>query len=92
MKQQKPDTRCRNVMRMLLSGKPVPKDEFKQKFSDMGLQDVFYKLSYYILQAKHQRAIIKTHRNGVRVTAYQLMNADKFDINGFYKEEENAVG
>ena len=97
-------SRSQYVLKLMLTGEPVTIDEFREDFVKRDCENLFYKLSYYILQTKYNGAIIKAHRNGKKVVAYQLMNPKLFDDNGKYilpiakrvkkakKELENAIG
>mgnify|MGYP000417373977 CR=1 FL=1 len=79
------------VTKLLLSGQPVSVETFKEQFTKNGYDQVFYKLSYYLLQAKHDGAIIKAHRNGKRVAAYQLINYKLFDIDGKFIKPKTII-
>jgi hypothetical protein len=95
-------TRSQNVLKLLLRGEPVTPEEFRVDFQKRGCENLFYKLSYYILDCKQKGAIIKSIRDWRRVVAYQLMNPKHFDADGNYispdvynqtkKELENANG
>jgi len=99
-------SRSQYVLKLMLSGEPVTIEEFKADFVKRDCENLFYKLSYYILQTKYKGAIIRTHNNGRKVIAYQLLNVKQFDANGKYllpapkivkakkvkKELENANG
>jgi hypothetical protein len=67
------------VLKMMLSGQPVNVEDIKEDFIKRGCENVFYKLSYYILLCKQRGAIIKTIKDGRKVKAYQLMNPNQFD-------------
>ena len=82
-KQEGP-TRRQQALKLLLTGEPVSTESIRQYFIDNDIEDVFYKLSYYLLQSKHKGAIIKAHRKGKSVVAYQLVNYKLFDSDGNY--------
>jgi hypothetical protein len=82
--QQEGPTRRQQALKLLLTGEPVYTERIRQHFIENGIGDVFYKLSYYLLQSKHKGAIIKAHRNGKSVVAYQLVNYKLFDSDGNY--------
>ena len=79
------------VVKLLLSGQPVAVETFKEEFVKSGHEKVFYKLSYYLLQAKHDGAIIKAHRDGKRVSAYQLINHKLFDADGKFIKPHTII-
>lgn len=84
-------TRSQLVVKLLLSGEPVQVDSIKQHFVENGLDQVTYKISYYLLQAKHRGAIIKAYRQGKRVIAYQLINHKLFDEYGDYIKPKQTI-
>ena len=68
----------------LLSGKPVSPDEIKTVFKGTDQESVLYRLPTNIYNIRKDGGIIKVHKNGRNVTAYQLVNYTEFDANGRY--------
>jgi len=69
---------------LLLSGKPVSPDEIKTVFAGTDQEAVLYRLSTNIYNIRLDGGIIKVHKDGRKVTAYQLVNHTEFDANGRY--------
>ena len=68
----------------LLSGKPVSPDEIKSCFKGTDQESVLYRLSTNIYNIRKDGGIVKVHKEGRRVSAYQLVNYTEFDANGRY--------
>jgi len=68
----------------LLSGKPVSPDEIKSCFKGTDQESVLYRLSTNIYNIRKDGGIVKVHKEGRRVSAYQLVNFTEFDANGRY--------
>lgn len=68
----------------LLSGKPVSPDEIQAVFKGTDQEKVMYRLSTNIYNIRKDGGIVKVHKDGRKVTAYQLVNYTEFDINGRY--------
>jgi len=68
----------------LLSGKPVSPDEIKACFKGTDQEAVLYRLSTNIYNIRKDGGIIKVHKEGRAVKAYQLVNHTEFDANGRY--------
>lgn len=68
----------------LLSGKPVSPDEIKSCFKGTDQEAVLYRLSTNIYNIRKDGGIIKVHKEGRAVKAYQLVNYTEFDANGRY--------
>jgi hypothetical protein len=68
----------------LLSGKPVTPDEIKAVFKGTDQESVLYRLPTNIYNIRKDGGIIKVHKNGRNVVAYQLVNHNEFDTNGRY--------
>jgi hypothetical protein len=68
----------------LLSGKPVSPDEIKACFKGTDQEAVLYRLSTNIYNIRKDGGIVKVHKTGRAVTAYQLVNYTEFDANGRY--------
>lgn len=68
----------------LLSGKPVSPDEIKACFKGTDQEAVLYRLSTNIYNIRKDGGIVKVHKEGRKVMAYQLVNHTEFDANGRY--------
>ena len=68
----------------LLSGKPVSPDEINNVFKGTDQEAVMYRLSTNIYNIRKDGGIVKVHKTGRKVTAYQLVNYTEFDVNGRY--------
>jgi hypothetical protein len=68
----------------LLSGKPVTPTEIADVFKGTDQEAVLYRLSTNIYNIRLDGGVIKVHKSGRSVTAYQLMNPQDFDANGRY--------
>jgi hypothetical protein len=66
----------------LLSGKPVTITEIKSVFKGTDQEALMYRLSSNIYSIRRDGGVIKVHKTGKEVTAYQLMNFDRFDKDG----------
>ena len=74
--------RHEKICQVLLSGNPVTPEEIKVVFTGTDQEAVLYRLSTNIYNIRKDGGIVKVHKTGRKVTAYQLMNRDEFDING----------
>lgn len=77
--------RHEKVLVTLLSGKPVSPDEIRACFAGTDQEKVMYRISTNIWNCRLDGAIIKVHKDGRKVTAYQLVNYEEFDANGRYR-------
>lgn len=69
---------------VLLSGKPVSPDEIRECFKGTDQESVLYRLSTNIYNIRKDGGVVKVHKDGRKVTAYQLMNPDEFNSDGRY--------
>lgn len=76
--------RHEKVTIVLLSGKPVSPDEIRAVFKGTDQEKVLYRLSTNIYNIRRDGGIIKVHKDGRKVTGYQLMNPQDFNKNGRY--------
>ena len=76
--------RHEKITQVLLSGKPVSPDEIKAVFAGTDQEAVLYRLSTNIYNIRLDGGIVKVHKDGRKVTAYQLVNYEEFDANGRY--------
>lgn len=77
--------RHEKITQVLLSGKPVSPQEIADVFKGTDQESVLYRLSTNIYNIRKDGGIVKVIKNGRKVQAYQLVNADQFDANGRYK-------
>ena len=68
----------------MLSGKPVTPDEIKACFTGTDQESVLYRLSTNIYNIRLDGGVIKVHKDGRKVKAYQLMNPQEFNAEGRY--------
>lgn len=76
---------------VLLSGKPVSPDEIAEVFKGTDQEKVLYRLSTNIYNIRKDGGIIKVHKDGRKVTGYQLMNPQDFDANGRFIQSKVVV-
>lgn len=69
---------------LLLSGKPVSPQEIHDVFQGTDQEAVLYRLSTNIYNIRKDGGIVKVHKQGRRVSGYQLMNPDEFNQHGRY--------
>ena len=68
----------------LLSGKPVSPEEIQAVFAGTDQESVLYRLSTNIYNIRKDGGIIKVHKEGRKVKAYQLVNFEEFNEHGRY--------
>lgn len=76
--------RHEKITQVLLSGKPVSPDEIQAVFKGTDQEAVLYRLSTNIWNIRRDGGIIKVHKSGRKVTAYQLVNYTEFGADGRY--------
>ena len=76
--------RHEKITQVLLSGKPVSPAEIQAVFAGTDQESVLYRLSTNIYNIRKDGGIVKVHKDGRKVTAYQLVNFNEFDANGRY--------
>ena len=69
---------------VLLSGKPVTPEEIASVFKGTDQEGVMYRLPTNIYNIRKDGGIIKVHKTGRVVTAYQLVNHTEFNAQGRY--------
>ena len=69
---------------VLLSGKIVTPEEIQAVFAGTDQEAVLYRLSTNIYNIRKDGGIIKVHKNGRKVSAYQLVNFEEFNEHGRY--------
>lgn len=68
----------------MLSGKPVTPEEIQAVFAGTDQEKVLYRLSTNIYNIRKDGGIVKVHKTGRKVTAYQLVNYTEFNDQGRY--------
>ena len=76
---------------VLLSGKPVTPEEIQAVFKGTDQEKVLYRLSTNIYNIRKDGGIVKVHKKGRTVEAYQLVNYTEFDSNGRYVGPQNVA-
>lgn len=76
---------------VLLSGNPVSVEDIQECFKGTDQEAVLYRLSTNIYNIRKDGGVIKVHKNGRKVTAYQLMNPQDFDSNGRFVHRTSQV-
>ena len=76
---------------VLLSGKPVTPDEIKSVFAGTDQEAVLYRLSTNIYNIRKDGGIVKVHKEGRKVKAYQLVNYTEFNEHGRYVGPQKAT-
>lgn len=75
----------------LLSGKPVSPDEIRSVFTGTDQESVLYRLSTNIYNIRKDGGIIKVHKEGRKVIAYQLVNFAEFNAQGRYVGKQQST-
>lgn len=76
---------------VLLSGNPVSVQDIHEVFKGTDQEAVLYRLSTNIYNIRKDGGVIKVHKTGRNVTAYQLMNPQDFDSNGRFIHRKSQV-
>jgi hypothetical protein len=76
--------RHEKITQVLLSGKSVSPDEIRAVFAGTDQESVLYRLSTNIYNIRLDGGIVRVHKDGRKVTGYQLVNYTEFDANGRY--------
>lgn len=76
--------RHEKIAAVLKSGKPVSPAEIEAVFKGTDQEKVLYRLSTNIYNIRKDGGIIKVHKDGRKVTAYQLVNHEEFNDKGRY--------
>lgn len=69
---------------VMLSGKPVSPAEIEACFKGTDQESVLYRLSTNIYNIRKDGGIVRVHKDGRKVTAYQLVNFQEFSPEGRY--------
>jgi hypothetical protein len=76
---------------VLLSGKPVSPAEIEACFKGTDQEGVLYRLSTNIYNIRKDGGIVRVHKDGRKVTAYQLVNFEEFSPEGRYIGKTKTV-
>lgn len=76
--------RHEKIAAVLKSGKPVSPAEIEEVFKGTDQEKVLYRLSTNIYNIRKDGGIVKVHKEGRKVTAYQLVNHEEFNDKGRY--------
>lgn len=76
---------------VLLSGKPISPADIEACFKGTDQEGVLYRLSTNIYNIRKDGGIVRVHKDGRKVTAYQLVNFDEFSPEGRYIGKQKAV-
>jgi hypothetical protein len=69
---------------VLLSGKPISPNDIADCFKGTDQEKVLYRLSTNIYNIRRDGGIVRVHKDGRKVSAYQLVNHTEFDASGRY--------
>jgi hypothetical protein len=69
---------------VLLSGKPISPADIAECFKGTDQEKVLYRLSTNIYNIRRDGGIVKVHKDGRKVSAYQLVNHTEFNSSGRY--------
>ena len=83
--------RHEKVACVLLSGKPISPADIEACFKGTDQEGVLYRLSTNIYNIRKDGGIVRVHKDGRKVTAYQLVNFDEFSPEGRYIVKQKAV-
>ena len=76
--------RHEKIAAILKCGKPVSPEDIAQVFKGTDQESVLYRLSTNIYNIRKDGGIVKVHKEGRKVKAYQLVNVDEFNDDGRY--------
>ena len=82
--------RHEKITQVLLSGKAVSPDEIRAVFAGTDQEAVLYRLSTNIYNIRLDGGIVKVHKDGRKVTAYQLVNFTEFNADGRYVGQQTV--
>ena len=82
--------RHEKITQVLLSGKAVSPDEIAAVFKGTSQEKVLYRLSTNIYNIRKDGGIVKVHKEGRKVKAYQLVNYTEFNEHGRYVGPQKA--
>ena len=76
--------RHEKIAAILKCGRPVSPDDIAAVFKGTDQESVLYRLSTNIYNIRKDGGIVKVHKEGRKVKAYQLVNVDEFNDDGRY--------
>lgn len=76
--------RHEKIAAILKCGKPVSPADIAEVFKGTDQESVLYRLSTNIYNIRKDGGIVKVHKDGRKVTAYQLVNHEEFNNDGRY--------
>ena len=76
--------RHERITQILLSGNPTTPEEILQCLQGTDQEKVGYRISTNIYNIRLDGGVIKVHKDGRKVKAYQLMNPQEFNADGRY--------
>ena len=76
--------RHERITQILLSGNPTTPEEILQCLQGTDQEKVGYRISTNIYNIRLDGGVIKVHKDGRKVKAYQLMNPQEFNAEGRY--------
>ena len=81
------------IIQLLADGKAHTVDSIKAHFdSDDKMNKVMYRLSTFMYDIKkYENGSVAVGKDGRTVVEYRLVNADDYDVNGFYIEGSKPV-
>ena len=79
--------RHERVAQLLRSGKVVTVKEIQDHFAGTDQESVLYRLPTNIYNIRLDGGVIKVHKKGRKVDAYQLVNASSFDDIGRFIQD-----
>lgn len=83
--------RHERVAQLMLSGRPISPEQFAAVFKGTDQEGVLYRLSTNIYNIRKDGGIVKVHKDGRKVTGYQLVNIDEFNAEGRYTGRKPKV-
>jgi hypothetical protein len=76
---------------VMLSGKPVSPADIEACFKGTDQEGVLYRLSTNIYNIRKDGGIVRVHKDGRKVTAYQLVNFQEFSPEGRFIGRKQPV-
>jgi hypothetical protein len=76
--------RHEKIAAILKCGRAVSPREIAEVFKGTDQEAVLYRLSTNIYNVRKDGGIVKVHKDGRKVTAYQLVNHEEFNNDGRY--------
>jgi hypothetical protein len=76
--------RHEKIAALLKNGLAISPEEIRNAFKGTDQEEVLYRLSTNIYNIKKDGGIIRVYKDKRKVSAYQLINTDKFSDDGRY--------